>query len=75
MNNEDLPLKQWVRNKVVVTLRYTNKIQWYYVKSEDMSADLGTWKGASIEDVSENSTWKKGFPWMEKIFLSKPMQK
>ena len=65
LNNKELPLKQWVRNKVIDTLRYSNKEQWYYVKSQDMPADIGTRKGSTIEDITENSVWKNGFLWMQ----------
>ena len=46
LNNQELPLKQWVRNRVVEILRFTDKINWYYVKGIDMPADLRTRKGA-----------------------------
>ena len=39
-----------------------------------MPADVGTRKGASIEDVSENSKWKNAFPWMEKDVKDFPVK-
>ena len=33
INNQELPLKQWPRNRVVDILRFTQADQWKYVKS------------------------------------------
>ena len=55
-----------VHNKVVDTLRFSTKDQWHYVKGEDMPADIGTRKGASVDDVSKGSVWLEGHPWMKK---------
>ena len=74
LNNEDLPLKLWVRNRVVDTLRFSRKDQWYYVKGEGMPADLGTRKGAKLEDISENSVWQNGYPWMKKNMKEFPIK-
>ena len=32
LNNQNLPLKQWTRNRVVDILRFTNPIDWKYEK-------------------------------------------
>ena len=74
LNNEDLPLKQWVHNKVVDTLRFSTKDQWHYVKGEDMPADIGTRKGATVNDVSEGSAWLEGFPWMKRSMNEFPIK-
>ena len=47
-------MKQWVRNRVIEINRLTKRENWYYVNSENMSADIGTRKGATLKDVSEN---------------------
>ena len=65
INNKDLSLKQWVRNRVVEITRFTDTSSWKYVKSADMIADLGTRRGAKIEDVSLGSQWQDGFVWMK----------
>ena len=65
INNQELPLKQWPRNRVVEILRFTQANQWKYVKSADMPADLGTRKGATLKDVDMDSSWQNGFDWMK----------
>ena len=58
-------LKMWVRNRVVEVTRLTDLSSWHYVRSKDNIADLGTRKGAQIADVSPESDWINGFPWMK----------
>ena len=38
--------------------------QWYHVKSSDNISDLGTRRNATIADISDESNWQKGPPWM-----------
>ena len=42
-------LKVWVRNRVLEITRLTERSNWYYIRSENMIADLGTRKGATID--------------------------
>ena len=63
--NEDKPLKQWVRNRVVEILRFTNLENWYHVDSKNMLADLGTRRKTTISDVSPDSVWINGYEWMK----------
>lgn len=65
INSEDKPLKQWVRNRVIEIRRFTEKKQRFYVRTNDMIADLGTRKGATINDVSNSSKWINGYDWMK----------
>ena len=74
LNNQNLPLKQWTRNRVVDILRFTNPIDWKYVKSADMPADLGTRKGATVKDVSMDSKWQNGYDWMKLNSSEFPMK-
>ena len=74
LNNEELPLKQWVRNRVVEILRFTEPSAWKYVKSTDMPADIGTRRGATLADVSPDSIWQKGCDWMSKDSSEFPVQ-
>ena len=74
LNNQNLPLKQWTRNRVVDILRFTNPIDWKYVKSADMPADLGTRKGATIKDVLMDSKWQNGYDWMKLNSSDFPMK-
>eukprot|EP00111_Clytia_hemisphaerica_P011960 TCONS_00035131-protein len=73
LSNNERPLKLWTRNRVIETLRFTPKEEWCYVQSEDMAADIGTRKGATINDVDQNSTWINVFPWMTLPQSSFPM--
>ena len=58
-------LDVWVRNRVIEINRLANAELWSYVMSRDMCADLGTRKGARIEDVSPESEWICGREWMK----------
>ena len=66
LNNQELALSQWVRNRVVEILRFTEGSKWKYVKTNDMPADLGKRRGASIKDVSMGSAWQNRFDWMQR---------
>ena len=63
INNDKSQMKQWVRNRVIEINRLTKRENWYYVNSENMTADIGTRKGATLKDVSENSLWQNGHDW------------
>ena len=66
LDNDQKPLKQWVRNRVIESLRFTTRDQWKYIPTKEMIADIGTRKGATIEDVNNKSTWINGHSWMHK---------
>ena len=74
INNDPKPLKQWARNRVVEILRFTDRQQWFCVKSKEMIADLGTRRGATIKDVDQSSSWINGFSWMTKDSSIFPVQ-
>ena len=59
-------LKTWVRNRVIEINRLVDMSCWRYVKSSNMIADLGTRKGAKINDVVEDRDWINGLAWMNK---------
>ena len=61
---ENRVLKQWVRNQVIN--RLADCTLWRYVHTTNMTADIGTRKGASLNDVDSNSLWINGFDWMSK---------
>ena len=65
ITNNQKPLKQWVRNRVIEIQRFTSQDQWFYLQSKDMIADLGTRKGATLDDVNQYSEWINGFNWMQ----------
>ena len=74
LNNQELALKQWIRNRVVEILRFTDASEWKYVKTTDMPADLGTRRGAAIKDVGMGSVWQNGFTWMNNDTTSFPIK-
>lgn len=65
ISNEDKPLKQWTRNRIIEIRRFTSPDQWFYVHSKDMIADLGTRRGATLNDVNQDSDWIQGMKWMK----------
>ena len=54
-------LKLWVRNRSIEFNRLCDIKDPRYVDSKNMIADLGTRKGATVEDVGPESTWVNGF--------------
>ena len=66
INNQDKPVRQWVRNRVVEINRFTQPSEWMFVNSQDMIADLGTRRVNNLELVNQDSTWINGFSWMKK---------
>ena len=65
ITNQEKSLKQWTRNRVMEILRFTTKAKWSYVQTKDMLADIGTRKGAMLEDINQDSVWVNGLPWMK----------
>ena len=56
--------KPWVRNRIIEIRRFSNPDEWRYVQSKLMVADIGTRKGARLEDVNPQSSWINSLPWM-----------
>ena len=46
---------------------------WWYVKSKDMIADIGTRRCVSIEEIKPYSIWTNGHDWMKKKISEFPM--
>ena len=63
LSNPNLPLKKWVRNRVIEINRLTDVNNWFYVDSKNNTADIGTRKGATISDVENDSRWVNGESW------------
>ena len=63
--NPNLDLMKWTRNRVIQILRFTNRSQWFYVKSENMVADIGTRRCSSIDTINQQSDWINGYDWMK----------
>ena len=66
LNSTRTALKSWVRNRVKEITRLADRPSWSYVSSKDNIADLGTRRGATIEDVGPDGPWIRGLPWMTK---------
>ena len=66
LNNLKLLQEIFVRNRIIEVHRFTLMQDWYYVRSADMVADLGTRRGATINDIVPGSIWNTGFEWMSK---------
>ena len=64
INSTTAALKVWTRNRVVEINRISDRSDWFHTKRENMVADLGTRKGATVEQVSPGSPWIEGLPWM-----------
>ena len=74
ISNDEKPLKQWVRNRVIEIQRFTSPNQWYYVQSKNMVADIGTRKGTTLEEVNQSSVWINGFSWMQNDISEFPIK-
>ena len=61
INNDERPLKEWVRNRVAEIRRFAKVEEWYYVDSANMIEDICTRKQSSIQDIKEDSEWIQGF--------------
>ena len=57
VSNSKIALKQWARNTVVDITRLSDRCDWFYVRSADNLADMGTRRGATIADISSDSNW------------------
>ena len=68
MNSDTKQLKPWTRNKVIEANRFSEPCDRFHVSSDMNPADIGTRKGASIEDVAPGSEWESGKPWMKLSF-------
>ena len=63
VSNDRLRLKQWARDRVIEVRRLTDVSQWCYIESKNNMADIGTRRGATIEDVLDDSPWICGHDW------------
>jgi len=64
INNDEKPLKKYVRSRIVEIKRFTSKSQWNYVDTSNMLADIGTRRGTPIHEVNKDSKWINGYEWM-----------
>ena len=63
INNTTSPLKSWVRNRVIEINRLTNREDWYHIDSKNNTADIGTRRGVTFSDISDDSPWFNGHDW------------
>ena len=47
ISNENRPLKEWVRNRIIEMKRFTDPDQCLYIHTSNMVADLGTRRGTT----------------------------
>ena len=66
ISNENCPLKQWVRSRMIEIKRFTNPDQWRYTHTSNMIADLRTRRGTTLEVINSSSQWINGLSWRNK---------
>ena len=67
LNNHEKAVKQWVRNRVIEILTFTDSSEWFFISTHNnMIADLGTRQVDDRRLVDQNSTWINCFDWMIK---------
>ena len=49
---------------MIEATRLTDLQDWVHTTRENMIADIGTRRGAKIEQISPESKWVRGLPWM-----------
>ena len=63
ITNAKLQMKQVVRGRVIEITRLTDRNRWFHIDGQNMTADIGTRKGAKLGDISESSPWMCGHAW------------
>ena len=61
INNQNKPLKQWLRNRVVEISRLTQPKDWMFVRREDMIVDISTRRVSDLDLVGIDSVCINGF--------------
>ena len=74
INNSRSELKLWARNRVIELTRLSDVDRWRYVQSHDNISDLGTRRGVKIKDISSDSEWQNGKPWMRESECNFPVK-
>ena len=64
ISNDTRTLKQWVRNRCIEVRMFTDTSSWKYVRSKNMTADIGTRRCTSLTDINKDSIWINGHEWM-----------
>ena len=64
LHKDTAVLRDYMANRSAEVLASTAVDQWHWVPSKQNISDLGTRGKATIEDISENSDWQHGRPWM-----------
>ena len=65
ISNDEIQLKQYVRNRISDIRRFTSPDDWQYVQSKDMLADIATRRGTKVIDANNESKWINGHDWMK----------
>ena len=74
LSNHQKAVKQWVKNKEVKTLRFTDSSEWLFVSDNNMIAVLGLRRVGDLRLVDQISTWINGFNWMRKNYKEFPIK-
>ena len=54
LSNHEKAVEQWVRNRVIEILRFTDSSEWFFISSHNMIADLGTRRVDDLRLVDQN---------------------
>ena len=73
LNQDHRPLQTAVRNSVIEIRRLSCTTQWFHTDSVNNVADIGT-REVSVEEISEDSEWIQGRPWMSLPFDQMPLK-
>ena len=74
LRNHEKTVKQWVRNRVIEILRFTDSSEWLFISSQNMIADLETRRVDDLRLFHQNLSLISGFDWMRKGNKEFPMK-
>ena len=66
LSNHETAVKQWMRNRVIEILRFTDSSEWFFISIHNLIANLGVRKVDDPRLVDQNSTWINGSDCMRK---------
>ena len=75
IGNQEKLLKQFCFNRVRQCHRLVNKDSWRHISGVLNPADLATKGDIGLEDLSEDSIWFTGYPWMKEDLENGPLRK
>ena len=66
LSNRETAVKQWMSNRVIEILRFTDSSEWFFISIHNLIANLGVRPVEDLRLVDQNSTWVNGSDWMRK---------